>query len=96
MKVLVKNRKCYISAEKINFFVGTISRKNFSWVGNVEPPDGEMTLVVIETKEGKPLKFSKKIMTDIDSYTPTIEDIKYLLSKLDKKNFGTWGSTIND
>lgn len=88
LNTLVKNGKCYTTDNTTNYqtFLGTISKENFSWIGNLEVTDGVMDLVVLECEEGKPIVFSKKHLLTIDDLAVTSEDIEFLLEKIDNLN----------
>jgi len=85
LKVLVKNGNCYSDDNSSNYhsFIGTISKENFSWVGNVEVTNGFIDLVVLECEEGKPIVFSKKHLISVCDLAVTTEDIQFLLDRID-------------
>lgn len=86
LSVLVKNGNCYsqhLDPSDYTTFLGTISKENFSWIGNVEVFDGTMDLVVLECEEGKPIVFSKKHLTNVEDLAITSKDIQFLLDKID-------------
>ena len=88
LDILVKNGNCYTTDNTTNYqtFLGTISKENFSWIGNVEVTNGVMPLVVLECEEGKPIVFGKKQITSIHDLVVTPEDIEFLLEKIDNLN----------
>lgn len=88
INILVKNGNCYVhdNTTRYHTFLGTISKENFSWIGNLEVTDGVMDLVVLECEEGKPIVFSRKHLYPIDDLAVTTEDIKFLLEKIDNLN----------